>query len=336
MSHEAFVHSLGEFGKPHLHREIHKALSNTFLQTEHKTERIGLFLEKKRNSVDLKSFSFNGKNSFSGRDVLVPQNDGSPLSLYLSGTLDEISSRYSTNGLTFGWDYANGTQLMGMNLHFKNKPLESFLYHSHETQEYVFDFYNVHRGAGYFVDYSFGGGHASKDVKFDNIWGDWDSKTKTSKISSETRLGIYTQQSQNFTIGYLGLSGSYATIPSFSSKTADLDITTTQSSLLSLDGKIGTESKTKFHIENISIEPSIQAALSIPLWENYNAPSNSFGSSPITFPNESFSLSKTALFLKLALNIHPFHNTLIKLEAQTTKQWEEFNSKILLDINVRF
>jgi hypothetical protein len=337
MSDEVFFESLDTFSSADIHKSLHKSLSNHFFQNMHKNERIDLFLEKKRTPLDLKSFAFNGKNSFLGNDVLVPQNDHSPISFYISGTLDESNTKYFTDGLTFGLDYTQGKDLTGFNIHFKNKPLETTVYKSDESNEYHFNFYKSYRGHSYFMDYTLGAGSYSKDVQFDNIWGNWRSQTHTSQALAQSRLGIYKTDNTQFNIAYVGLSGAYSSIDPFTSKTTDsLGIYADQSTLLSLDGQIGAQVKTKIHIENIVIEPSIQASISIPLYESYKTPSHHFGISQSSFNCEPFSIDKSSFFYDFTVRMFAFKNTILKISVEGVKQWEESNSKVFLGIDVRF
>ncbi len=336
MSHEQFVQSLGSFSNPHVQTVFHKTLGNKGIQTMQRNERAGLFLEKKRDALDLKSFAVNGNVSFLGGDVLVPQNEGSPLSLYISGELDQMGSKYSTDGLTFGWDYAEGRNLTGFGIHFKNRPSAGTLYSSQETQDYHIDFYQVHRGSDYFFDYALGAGSYQKDIRFDDIWGNWKSSAQAHDLTTDVRLGLYSRDAFHFFSGYVGVSSMYSHILPFITTVEGLSVYTTQSVLGSLDAKIGFESKFRFHVENHVFEPFLQVAVGLPLYQMYKAPSNSFSGGENSFNYDSFALDKTSLFMNFTLRAYAFKNSILKLELEGVKQWEEFNSKILLGIDVRF
>ena len=335
MSHEMFVNSLSSFSSPHLQQNFYKTLSNNHTQNIQRNERIDLFLKKNREGIDLKSFMVNGKMNFSGADILVPEIQESPLSFYISGKLEARGDSYSTDGLTFGWDYNQGKNLMGLGIHFKNKPLEQSFYSAQENKDYHINFYNVHKGGAYFFDYGFGAGNYIKNISFDDIWGSWNTKAQAYDLTTDLRLGIYNHDKQHFINGYIGLSAMYSQILPFTSTVDDVPIYTTKSTLGTLDVKLGFESKNRIHIEDIVIEPFFQVALGLPLYQIYQAPSNSFIAGESTFTHDSFSLDKTSLFINFTLRAHAFKNSIFKLELEGVKQWEEFNSKIFFGIDMQ-
>jgi DNA-binding XRE family transcriptional regulator len=198
------------------------------------------------------------------------------------------------------------------------------------------DLYKARRGSLYFLDYSFGSGYYSKNIAFDDSWGGWSAQTQAHQTSLHSRLGMYSSDHQNFRLGYIGLSGSYTKIDPISRISNALEINTSESSLASLSGKIGIENKTRVHIENIIVEPSICASFSLPLYEIDRAPTHTFyGLNNTAFQSDQFHTDKTTISINAALRIGIFKHTMIKLEVEGVKQSGDINGKAFFGVDVR-
>ncbi len=337
MPTDVFLKSLDAFSNPRVQVQLYGALMNHLVQGEHTHERTVLFLEKERSSVDLASFEFHGKKSFTGSDVPIPSKDTSPLSFFISGNVHEAGTGYLTKGLTLGWDYAHKNTLNGISFHFKNQAEQRPGDLLNSPKEYHLGLYNASRNGLFFHDYHFDYGTYSRDVNFSNIWGTWANKPQMNQGRIQSRLGVYSSNRMHFGAAYLGLMGAHANLDAYRSKSSlGFDMITDKSSFNMLSGLMGGEGKIKLQMNDILIEPAVRLGAIVCFYDNLKMPKNRFDAAEQGFDMQAVSLSKTSLLLNAAVRIYVPKGIIFKAQGEVFGLSDNLNSKLFLGVNMSF
>lgn len=332
MSDRVFFKSLSAFSNPYIEKDLYKTINSTFLYEKHQGFRTTMFLEKERNNLDLRHFSFYGANSFSGRDVLIDKKEHSPLSFYISGNVYEVGAKYVTDGLRMGWDFAHGNELTGMGFYFRNQGYEK----QSNFKDYQFDVSKVYRGNFTFLDYNFGTGFHAHDSVSQNEWGNWASSAQTKQTSLQSRIGFHNITEKYANLGYVGLLGSYTAIENMKSVSQDLEVQTKDYSGMSLKGKIGLENKVRFHVENMVFEPWFQICATIPLYENMKKPFHTFfGIEETQFQSSSTTTDFENMAISGGVRVGIARTMITSFEFSSAKQQNDVVNKMTLNINFK-
>ncbi len=333
MSHTGFFKSLRALSNPYIEKDLHKTLGSTFLYEKYQGFRTTMFLEKEHRSFDLRHFSFHGVNGFSGDDVLVNKVEHSPSSFYISGNVYEAGSKYITDGLMVGWDFASGNELSGIGFYFRNKSFES----SSKFEQYQLDITKVHRGDFTFLDYKFGTGLHNHKTFSQDEWGNWAASACAKQTTLQSRVGFHHINQKYMHLGYVGLSGAYTVMDNMKSVSQDLEVHTKDYSGVSLNGKVGLESKLRLHMENVVFEPWLQVSATIPFYENMQTPSHTlFGVESTKFHSSGALQNSGNIAISGGIRLGIKKNMMISLEGSNVNQQNNAINKMALNAHFRF
>ena len=197
MSDSMFDQSLPALSLQKLHLDVARSFENTFSLDQHRFERVSLFLQKERFLSDFKSFK-GGQNSSKAEAL-----DASPFSFYASGEMPNFQAQQQTqDGLTTGFDYALGKDLVGVNFSFK-KTAENF--RSQDVSS--FNVYRARKNLESFYDLHLSGVYFQNQGESDDFWGASTPLLQTYQSNLQGRYGFYGDLNNHFWSVYGSLGG---------------------------------------------------------------------------------------------------------------------------------